>query len=176
MSELIFCSKDISANEIIERMISIDKKFLDFKIVPDESNYIIGSNSKNRPGDFYTVEIKLNIIQKANIRNKRVFDVTASIVQLVLYPLFFLIVKKKWSYTKNIFKVLFGNLSWVGFSDYAHLHLPKIKKGVLTTTTNIVADHLDEPTVRRLDTIYAKEYAVAADLEIVLRSITRLGN
>ena len=176
ISELIFCSKDISANEIIERMITIDKKFIDFKIVPDESNYIIGSNSKNRPGDFYTVEIKLNIIQKANIRNKRVFDVVASLLQLALYPLFFLIVKKKWSYTKNIFKVLLGSLSWVGFSDYAHLHLPKIKKGVLTTTTNIVADHLDEPTVRRLDTIYAKEYAVAADLEIVLKSITQLGN
>lgn len=176
LDELIFCSKDISANEIIERMINIDKKFLDFKIVPDESNYIIGSNSKNRPGDFYTVEIKLNIIERHNIRNKRVFDVVASVLQFLLYPLFFLLVKKKWSYTKNLFKVLFGKKSWVGFTDYSHVHLPTIKRGVLTTTTNILADHLDELSVKRLDTIYAKEYSVSADLEILLKSIPRLGN
>ena len=176
LDELIFCSKDIAANEIIEHMINIDKKVIDFKIVPDESNYIIGSNSKNRPGDFYTVEIKLNIIEKSNIRNKRVFDVVSSLFLLLLYPLFLMLAKNKWQFTKNIFKVIFGQKSWVGFTDYEHVHLPKIKKGILTTTTNMMVDKLDELTIRRLDKIYAKEYGVTADFEIMIKSLSKLGN
>lgn len=176
LDELIFCSKDIPANNIIELMVNIDNRLLDYKIVPDESNYIIGSNSKNRPGDFYTVEIKLNIIQKHNLRNKRVFDLSVSLTCLLCLPLFLLFVKARWNFIKNIFKVVLGNLSWVGFSGHQHMHLPKIRRGVLTTTTNVVTDHLDEYTIKRLDTIYAKEYAVAADLEIIFKSLNKLGN
>ena len=108
LDEIIFCSKDISANQIIELMVNIDKRYLDFKIVPDESNYVIGSNSKNRPGDFYTVEIKLNIILKSNIRNKRVFDIFVSLSCLLFLPILIFIVKNPINFIKNILKVLFG--------------------------------------------------------------------
>ena len=176
LDEIIFCSKDISANQIIELMVNIDNRYLDYKIVPDESNYVIGSNSKNRPGDFYTVEIKLNIILKNNIRNKRVFDICVSLVCLSSFPLMVFVVKNPINLIKNCLKVLLGMLSWVGFSDHNHVHLPKMKKGVLTPSTNMHTDHLDENTIKRLDTIYAKEYSVAADVEIILKSINKLGN
>ena len=55
-------------------------------------------------------------------------------------------------------------------------NFPKMKKGVLTPSTNMHTDHLDENTIKRLDTIYAKEYSVAADVEIILKSINKLGN
>lgn len=176
LDEIIFCSKDISASQIIELMVNIDKRYLDFKIVPDESNYVIGSNSKNRPGDFYTVEIKLNIIQKNNIRNKRLFDISLSLLCLMISPLLVFIINNPVNFIKNTFKVLFGGLSWVGFSEHNHVHLPKMKKGVLTPSTNMVTNHLDENTIKRLDTIYAKEYTVAADIEIIIKSIRKLGS
>ena len=157
-------------------MVNIDKRYLDYKIVPDESNYVIGSNSKNRPGDFYTVEIKLNIILKNNIRNKRVFDICVSLICLGLSPILVFVIKNPVNFIKNAFKVLFGILSWVGFSEHNHVHLPKMKKGVLTPSTNMLTNHLDENTIKRLDTIYAKEYSVAADIEIILKSISKLGS
>ncbi len=176
LDEIIFCSKDISANQIIELMVNIDKRYLDYKIVPDESNYVIGSNSKNRPGDFYTIEIKLNIILKNNIRNKRVFDICVSLICLAFSPILVFIIKNPVNFIKNALKVLFGVLSWVGFSEHNHVHLPKMKKGVLTPSTNMLTNHLDENTIKRLDTIYAKEYSVGADIEIILKSISKLGS
>lgn len=173
--EVIFCSKDIAANQIIEWMTRIDNRILEYKMVPDESNYIIGSNSKDKQGDFYTLNIELNIIRENNIRNKRALDMGISLVFLLLYPALMWFAKKPLNFLKNIFKVLSGEFSWVGFTTNDSINLPKIKKGIISPVSYISQKNLDPPTVHRLNLLYAKDYTLSADLELIFRSWKYLG-
>lgn len=175
IEEVIFCAADVPAHEIIDLMTSVHKHVPDYKIVPDDSNYVIGSNSKNRQGDYYMVKVELAILSAANIRNKRLLDIGVSLVCLVLFPLLIFAVKRPVHFGANIFKVLFGYKSWVGFSSASELNLPKIKPGVLTTVSALKAGLMDEATVRRLDKLYAKEYRPGNDLEIILGAVGKLG-
>ena len=79
IDELIFCSKTLSAQEIISHMSVIDRHNLDFKIAPEESMYVIGSNSINTQGELYAFEVN-GINKPENIRNKRVFDIISSLL------------------------------------------------------------------------------------------------
>ena len=173
--EVIFCSKDTPANHMIEWMTKIDSKIVEFKMVPDETNYIIGSNSKDKPGDFYTLNIELNIIQKNNIRNKRVFDILASFVFILLYPAIMWFAKNPGKFLKNIFRVLSGEYSWVGFTNQEQINLPKIRKGIISPVSYIKNKNLDPATIHRLNMLYAKDYNLYTDIELIFRSLKYLG-
>jgi GT2 family glycosyltransferase len=175
LEEIIFCSKDIPAHHIIENMIRIKKEKIEFKIVPDNSNYVIGSNSKNSQGSFYTVDVTLNLAQKGSYRNKRVFDILLSLFFLSTFPLAVFTVKKPLGFIQNIFSALIGKRTWVGFMHDENISLPKIKKSVLPSVLLDKRTRIDEDTEKRLDMLYAKDYSVSMDLEIVLKSWRYLG-
>lgn len=178
VSEIIFCSKDIAAHQIIELMSSIDKKHIEFKIVPDESNYVIGSSSSTKNGDLYTVDIELSITKSTHIRSKRLFDMISAFAFLVLSPLLIFVVKKPIGFFRNTFKVLLGKKSWVGFKQPEKINISKVKPGIFNAATLIDKEELsslDESAVHRLDMLYAKDYNVATDLDIVLKNIRQLG-
>jgi GT2 family glycosyltransferase len=177
IDEVIFCSRDIPAHQIIEWMTTIGKRSLEYKIVPDDSNYIIGSNSKEKQGDFYTVNIEMSIIKNNNIRNKRVLDIAFCLLVFIFSPLLIWFVERPTVLFRNVFRVLSGSYTWVGYADKEHLHLPKIRKGILSPASNISsASYLDRPTLRRLDMLYAKDYKVATDLNILVKSFRKLGS
>ena len=52
VTEIIFCAKDISSQQIISWMTSLGPS-IDYKILPQESFSIIGSSSKENPGELY---------------------------------------------------------------------------------------------------------------------------
>lgn len=175
VDEIIFCSKDIAANRIIEWMTKIDNKLLDFKIVPDESNYIIGSNSKNRPGEFYTVNIELNIIQKSSLRKKRIFDLAAASFLFLISPLAIFLVESPKGFYNNIFSVIGGARTWVGFTNSEEVSLPKIKQGIIHPVSYLKNKKLDTQTIYKLNFKYAKEYSLLMDCELMLKSFRYLG-
>jgi GT2 family glycosyltransferase len=175
IEEIIFCSKDIPAHQIIEWMSRIKNRLVDFKIVPDESNYVIGSNSKESQGDFYTINIGLNLLQKENIRNKRILDIFLSILFIALSPLLMWLMKNPVQFLKNCFLVLGGGYSWVGYMETTtEINLPAIKKGVINHAGQYSKD-LDETTIRRLNLLYARDYNLYTDLNLILRSFRNLG-
>ncbi|MFL5728628.1 MAG: glycosyltransferase [Cytophagaceae bacterium] len=174
IEEIIFCSKDLPAHQIIEWMSRISNRMVDFKIVPDESNYVIGSNSKESQGDFYTINIGLNLLQKENLRNKRILDLLLSTIFLLSSPLLMWLMKKPWHFVKNCFRVLGGTYSWVGYMETTETNLPVIKKGVLNPA-GPYGKELDELTIRRLNLLYARDYSLYTDLNLILRSFRNLG-
>jgi lipopolysaccharide/colanic/teichoic acid biosynthesis glycosyltransferase len=173
--EIIFCSKDIPAAQIIEWMTRIGNPHLEFKIVPDESNFIIGSNSKDSQGDFYTLNIELNITQPNNLRKKRLLDFILALSFLLLYPLIFWTVRKSFNFLKNIFNVLIGKNSWVGFSDGEQIHVTQLRKGIISPVSLYEDKKLDASTIHRLNLLYAKDYHTYTDLELILKSWKQLG-
>ena len=176
VEEIIFCSKDISAQQIIQWMGNIHKHDIQFKIVPEESLFIIGSNSKNAPGDFYTLEINLSLNIPIQLKKKRIFDILVSVLLIPISPLLLLFVNKRFNYFSNIFKVLFGEKTWVGYADFDNNNLPQIKKGVLTPLDSLGKKNINKVTAQKLNFLYAKDYSIEKDLFILLGGITRLGN
>lgn len=174
LDELVFCSKDISYSQIINIMTEKGEA-VDFKIVPSNSQYLIGSNSKDHPGTYYALEIKFNLNEVNHRRNKRVFDLIASLLVFLSSPILVFFVKQKIQLFKNTLSVLFGSKTWVGFSIY-NSTLPKLKKGILGTFLSSEEQNVDSNILKRSDFLYAKDYSFWKDIEIVFHSIVLLGN
>lgn len=177
IEEIIFCSKDLSSRQIMEWMYSINKPDVHFKIVPEESVFIIGSNSKDEPGDFYTFEINLALNTPSQLRKKRAFDICFALACVPLIPALLLVVKNRSNFVLNIFRVLLGEKTWVGYTATTTPQvLPKLKPSVVTTTSMVATSLLNEVSRQKFNFLYAKEYAVEKDLAILIRSIRNLGS
>ncbi len=177
INEIIFCSQDVSSQDIMEWMSSIGPK-VDYKIVPKESISIIGSSSKNSAGELYTIDVKYQIDQTGNKRNKRLLDISASVLLLILCVPFLLFVKNKSGFLKNIFLVLFGKRSWVGYqknNKEEQFGLPKIKAAILYPKDALRTDKINLETVKRLNFLYAKDYTTGNDLDIMAKGFRNLG-
>ena len=93
VDEVIFCSGDISSQEIIRNMLLLVPAGIDYKIAPPDSISIIGSNSINTSGDLYTIDISA-ITKPANRRNKRIFDMAVALVLIIFSPFVALFVRR----------------------------------------------------------------------------------
>lgn len=176
ITEVIFCSKDVSNQVIIDKMVEWHASNVDYKIAPEDSLSIIGSNSINTRGDLYTIGIEA-IDTAPNRRNKRVLDVFLSMFGLLFWLPLALILSKPIRFLKNDFLVLFGRKTWVGYCplpEEEDLKLPKIKDGVFHTASGLEGDVVhDFEFVKRLNLYYAREYTVWKDVEIFFRAISR---
>jgi hypothetical protein len=174
IDEVIFCAKDIPAQSIIEQMSRISNSNIEFKIAPPESLFIIGSNSINTNGELYVVNIN-SINKPANKRSKRMLDFSLTILMILFLPILLIIIPNKTGLISNILEVLIGKKSWVGYKKTAtNQELPKIKQGVLSPADSL-AHTADDLTILRLNQLYAKDYKVNNDLQIILNSWKQLG-
>lgn len=177
VEEVIFCSKDLPASKIIEWMGKIEAKDILFKIVPEESLFIIGSNNKNTPGDFYTIEINLKLSKAFEQQKKRAFDIALSFVMVIFSPLLLVFVKRPMNLFRNIFKVLLGELTWVSYAKADNIKLlPVIKSGVVSPLDAQPDKQYHPVTIQKLNFLYAKDYSIEKDLLIVLKAIRQVGN
>lgn len=174
VSEVIFCARDLSSQSIISQMLSLSKPELEYKIAPPESLFIIGSNSIDDQGDLYLVDVNA-ITNRTNKRNKRLFDVAASLIMLPLFPLLLFRVQNPLGLLGNIFRVLGGKYSWVGLIDQGRGKISQVKPGILNPADGLSADLPDDDTAARLNVIYARDYKVEKDLSVLLRSLKALG-
>ena len=102
-------------------------------------------------------------------------DVALGLIFLVLSPLLMWFMKNPFRFLNNIIAVISGKLSWVGFSDTEVANLPKIRKGVLNPASRLNVYDLDSPTLNKLNIIYAKEYNIYSDLQLIFKSFRNLG-
>ena len=176
INEVIFCSKNIPHQRIIDAMSDLQEANVDFKIAPQDSLSIIGSNSIDTSGDLYTIDIN-SISNKSNSRNKRFIDIIFSILSLVALPVMIFFVKKPLGFIKNIFLVLVGSKSWVGYTTEGTdiQQLPKIRKGVLNPTDVFDRKEIQQETVEWLNLIYARDYRFTTDLNIIYKSFRKMG-
>lgn len=176
LDTVIFSGEDVPSHRIISLMASVERKRLDFKIAPPESLYIIGSNSIEKGGDLFIMDIDA-VTKPKNKRKKRLLDISLSLVFLIGSPLLIWGVKNKGGFISNIFLVLFGAKSWVGYSqsNFADLQLPKIKKGVLGPLDRLRRIKDPQETAKKLNAVYAREYSTRNDLSIITSGFKHLG-
>jgi GT2 family glycosyltransferase/multisubunit Na+/H+ antiporter MnhE subunit len=175
IKQIIFCSADIAAKDIIFWMNKIGEQNITYKIVPQESLFIIGSNSKDETGELFTEEIALELSKPYNLRKKRIFDLMVGFILIPLSIILMWFQKKPFVFIKNLLDVLIGNRSWVGYAESGNtLHLPKIKRGILKTTSDVSSFNLNEQTTDKINYLYAKNYNIEKDLNLLLSNLLKL--
>ncbi len=176
IDEVIFCAQDIPANIIIDYMSEYQRRNMDFKIAPPESTSIIGSNSINTSGDLYILDVDA-ISKEHNKRNKRLFDILTSLVFIGALPILALFIRPLFEFIKNIFRVLFGMRSWVGFyrSENNDKRLPDIRKGILSPVDAFSNRRISEDIAGKLNLVYARDYKIINDINIIYRGYKYLG-
>lgn len=167
VNEAIFCSRDIRAQDILAWMTRLGPS-VSYKIVPEESLSIIGSSSKNEPGELYTIAIRYNIAEPGQRRNKRVLDAFFCLFLLVAAPVWLLFSAKKTLFWQNWWAVLFGKKTWVGYApNEQNATLPRLKSGVFSPLDQLQGLQANAPTVARLNFLFAKDWNIWRDLEVL---------
>lgn len=174
ITEIVFCAKDISSKNIIDHMVTLVTKGVEFKIAPPQSLSIIGSNSIDTAGDLYIIDVN-NIGRSENKRAKRLLDITISISLLMFFWIFIFIQNNKLNFIKNCFLVLIGSYTWIGFGKLNRKDLPSIKPSVLLP----IDDNDKNNLVNNYNTQffnYAKDYQTNTDIKYLIKNIKYLGN
>jgi hypothetical protein len=170
IDELIFCAENISSTQIIRAMLDLSNGDVDYKIAPPKSVSIIGSNSIHTAGDLYVVNF--NSISKAsNKRKKRLFDISAALSCLLLSPFILWYNKNKKQFLSNAFHVLSGKKTWVAYihQPTTYEELPPIQPGILNPGHLFSDANYDEQKATQLNMLYAKDYSIFTDAEILIK-------
>lgn len=174
VNEVIFCSRDIPADQIIGWMNRLQDRQLEFKIVPEDSLSLIGSNDIFTADDPYTLPLH-SVYQQRSRRQKRAWDVVASLVLLLSLPVSVWFVENRAGFVRNIFAVLRGAKSWVGVKvesmDAAHLLAPGVLHPADAYPGNVFSDEM----IRHIEEIYLRSYSVQTDLTIMAKGFRKAG-
>ena len=172
VNEVIFCSKSLPQSKIISLMANLSDSNVRFTIAPEVTDFIIGSNTINTPTDIYMMSVN-NIASEDNRRKKRIFDFISSSILLLLTPLVIIVSKNHFTAVKNNFLVFISRKTYVGYNkeDGKIKDLPVIKDSVFSASENIKDLKLDIQTIHRLNVMYANDWVVKKDADILLRNI-----
>lgn len=172
IDEIIFCSREMPVQEIIQWMIKLSYLPVHFKIAHPNELYIIGSNDIHSQGELYTLEIK-TILLPSNQRKKRLLDILISLILMILSPVLIWIYPNKFQFIKNILEVLLGKKTWIGLGKLNDKNLPKLKPSVLFIGK---AKGYDEHSDKAIEWayLYCKNYQPADDILALMKLIKYL--
>lgn len=162
---IIFSAKEVRTSDIIQMMSELSEEEVELKIAPDKGEFIIGSNSKNEPGELFTLDVKYALSERYNKRRKRIFDVMFSLLLLLglIVPLVYLN-KKIRQLFGQLFSVLAGNKTWVSYEGLnTSKLLPELKSGVVYSSGPWTNSKFEGD----VNHVYAKEYTVSRDVYIL---------
>ncbi|MCO6494689.1 MAG: glycosyltransferase [Bacteroidetes bacterium] len=172
IDEIVLCSGDLSNKQIIEWLCKPYFSGVEIKILPEGSNFIIGSSNKNKTGDFYSTEKILKLGSPGTLLNKRIFDIFSSIV---IIPLMILTLNRKKKVWSNWLNVILGKKTWIGYNhseDYAQL--PAIKESVFELKESLAENHnLSSYFVKEMNQFYAQNYSWKTDLDLFGKCLFR---
>ncbi len=173
INEVIFSQKDTPAGLMMQTM-SHMKKDVDFRVAPNDALSIISSRSKDKQGELITVGLSYEINTSVGSSNKRIFDVIAAGIILILSPIFMFFNKNKGVFLKNVWNVMTGKHSFVGYlSPIDPKLLPDIKKGIIPCS-NYKNTGIDQALIDQENLYYARNYTWWKDLEILYKNIDKL--
>ena len=173
IKELIFSASDVEFGEI-SRWMSKFGSLLKYKIASQESDSIVGSDSKVAAGQLYTSEIHFSIDTSLNIRNKRLLDISIALIVLIFAPLRLLfpngvkLITQAWN-------VLLGRYTWISYDrrDPGLNELPSLRPGFYGPAMHIASKMEIDREVHMINYLYAREYSVWKDVDFLLSTKSR---
>ncbi|MFA5832251.1 MAG: glycosyltransferase [Bacteroidota bacterium] len=179
ISEVIFSSDAVSYSMILDVIAKNRNRFVNFRLVPNNLEVIIGKPSIDQLDEIPFIEIDYNIGKLGNRFVKRLFD--------VLFSLFFLISIAPFVYFITVFSkkpaigfkkailqlpsVLIGSMSIVGYFSTPQRNMFSGKPGITGLIHIQNGNTLKVEEKEQYDLYYAKNQSLMLDLEIILKSI-----
>ena len=164
VKEIIFCEGELTNKKIIEL---IQHYRLRYTFHAKNSGSIVGSDSKDEAGDYLAMEKAFVLAQPLSKRNKRLWDIIYCLFFTITFPVHFFLQKKPAAFFKNVFAVLAGRKTWVGYC-YFSKQLPSLNEGILTTTgLPSSLNHLPRESLEKTDYWYARDYNTGNDVLMV---------
>lgn len=173
--EIIFCAGTLSYARIIG-ILPMLPSTLTARIHARGSGSMVGSRSKDRAGDFFSIENGFALHQPYNRRLKRLTDVAVSVLLLLTFPVHVFGVQRPLSFFRNCFAVLFAKKTWIGYSLPVK-SLPPLRPAVIGTHGRPLpaAEQLPGESLERMDHWYARDYDPVDDLKRIRRAYRLLG-
>lgn len=170
-NEIIFCAADVSSTEIMKFMGLSGRSGVKYKIMPEKGAYIIGSNSKNTTGEFYSVDITLALSNVETRNKKRWLDIILCITMIPFLPLTAIRPRFMKAVIQNWFKCLIGRKTWVGYNNRVDFsNLPQLKEPVFMVGQMANKSVDDNQLLQNLNHIYAGNYQWQNDVDIVVKA------
>ncbi len=173
IEELIFCSKNIPAGDIIQTMLKLSSTKINFKIAPTDAVSVIGSNSIDTAGDLYVIDMNAMTIP-VNRRSKRLLDLLLALLFLILWPISILWVPSPGNFLLNSWKVLTGQRSWTGFDKLPRFQQTDTRNGIICPSDKFSIELTREQKLR-LNLNFAKDYSIWKDLQLIFSGYKKLG-
>ena len=174
-NEIIFCARDVPAAVIIDQISKLGPG-KEYKIVPEDSRSIIGSNSKNTAGELYAMDVNLPISKAASKRNKRIFDFGLALLLLIFLPFYIFFIKEKQKMIANIFSVLSGKKTWISYAsedERSPFYLPPLRPGILSPLDAARNPKIAGNNLHKLNLQYARDFSVWYDLSILRKFLLK---
>lgn len=159
---VIFSGKDVKSGKIMEMMGTFRDWNGQIKIAPESSETIIGSDSKNEPGELFTVDVKFHLSQPHNRRKKRIMDMIIAVFALLLFPFLCLSTRGR-NIVLNSFSVLLGLKTWVGYQQLDK-KLPRLTMHCIEASGKFYGTEFEWDA----NLSYAKDFEPLMDLELVI--------
>lgn len=177
VKELIFCIEpSLTMKDVINIM--EQKNDIRYKFYYTDSQSIVGSDNKETIGEALTAKMVFKINQPSSIRVKRTVDILCSLLFLLTIPIHLIFIKNQIYFLKNIFDVLFGKKTWVGYND-DNAQLPPIKKGVINPDTlyihKAIMLNIDKEFLKKINYWYAEDYEWTDDIKLIFKRYRLLG-
>ena len=172
IEEVVFCGKNLQPEQIITLMSSLQDCNLDYKIVPQESQFVIGSGDIYSAEDAYAIRIKTLALPRKRTQ-KRVFDFVSAFVVLLFSPVLWLFQRNKKGFFGKVFSVLVARRTWVGYGKTVEKQvLPQIKPCLIPVCGIDESQRIAD--CRHFNNIYVRNYRVSTDLLILFRNFRKL--
>ena len=177
VNEVIYSSEDTTMKEIINSMSKLESK-VSFKIGGDDSLSIIGSHSKNHPGELYSLDENYILSSSTSLRYKRIFDIVSSLCLLPISPILWVLNAFDHRFLLNTILVLLGKATWIGYGGEKQdfNFLPTIKQAVISYPQSEKKLSYQDGHFRRANIFYASNYSFFLDARILIYNLFKLSN
>ena len=145
-------------------------KGIKYKIMPEMGAHIIGSNSKNTTGEFYSVNIAPALSSKEVQKKKRYLDLIMCFAFIILAPILILKPKFLILIIRYWYSCFTGKMTWVSYQGEQNREsLPKIPKGVFGIGQELSNRKLDAQLISGINFNYALNYHWQNDLNCLAK-------
>jgi GT2 family glycosyltransferase len=179
INEVIFSSLELSYNQIMTIVSHSQNDNIDFKLIGNNLDFLIGKTSVSILDDTPIIELNYNISSPMIKFIKRVFDIILSITVLFfVYPYIYLLIlisRKRNEFRDFILKipkVLIGEFSFVGPGENINLNELYLGKKGLTGLWYIEGSEGKDS--EKLNIFYAKNQNIWLDIEILGKTIVKM--
>jgi len=170
INELKICINGASFKTIIQSFnTNSEKQNISIKLINQERQYSIGSNSKNETGTLWTYEEIPTYFNKETQNKKRKQDLFICLVFILLSPL--IISKRKMIIFQNFHLVVLGKAHWVNPIKENYRNYPHTIKGVFSPASILTNEENTEKNRSNIEVEYLVNFDVSKDLRIIWHNL-----